>query len=196
MSERQKRLGVLLIEDNKGDIFLIGELLRDTGLDVSITVAENGQLALAMLKRMAQDGTCVPDFVILDLNLPKVHGFDVLAYMKGAEPLHAVPVAVMTGSLNREDEVKARSMGVVDYRIKPSGREDFNATGVWLKKSLESLAHRRQERGREGTSGAAMMHLAAGRRVSGRPELDGWTPSSPKCPMLGDWNFNTIGRAP
>jgi CheY-like chemotaxis protein len=187
-------LGIFLIEDNKGDIFLISELLQETGLDFNITIAENGQLALTILKTMVKEGASLPDFVILDLNLPKVHVFEILAYMKGAEALQAVPVAVMTGSLNKEDEVRARSMGVVDYRIKPSGCEDVYATGLWLKKSLESLPSRRRGDGRacafEAARTASLTGIPLGGLERGRRHQ---APSMPKYPLLGDWTYRPIG---
>ena len=134
-------LEVLIIEDNHGDALLISELLHEVGILMHITVAEDGQKALDILnKENGYANALTPDFIVLDLNLPKVHGFEVLKQMKTKPELRSLPVVVMTGSLNKDDEIKARSMGVTDYRIKPVDSRDFDHTIRWLKKNLAPLA--------------------------------------------------------
>ncbi len=136
-SERSTRL--LLVEDNQGDAFLIKEMLRDTKIDLRITVAENGQKALDLLSRSIGSSENSFDFVILDLNLPKVHGFDVLSYMKSMHGLKNIPVVVMTGSLNEDDEVKARGMGAANFLIKPSCYGEFEAITAWMTGALSGI---------------------------------------------------------
>lgn len=136
----KKPLEILIIEDNPGDTFLISEFLRDTKLDLNITIAEDGQKALDLLGGTDRSKAIpAPDFIVLDLNLPKVHGYDVLAFIKGSPELRLVPVVVMTGSLDPKDELRSRSMGVTDFRVKPSGREELEATRRWFKKNLIPL---------------------------------------------------------
>lgn len=136
-SERSTRL--LLVEDNQGDAFLIKEMLRETKIELKITVAENGQKALDLLSRSIGSNENGFDFVILDLNLPKVHGFDVLSYMKSMHGLKNIPVVVMTGSLNGDDEVKARGMGAANFLIKPSCYSEFEAIIGWMTGALSSI---------------------------------------------------------
>ncbi len=66
----------------------------------------------------------IPDLVIMDLNLPKMHGFEVLTRMKDRSDLSTIPVVILTGSLNADDERKARSMGAIDYWRKPTRKEE------------------------------------------------------------------------
>ncbi len=121
----------------------MSELLKETGISVKIAVAGDGKEALDIMNR-GLDGSnaTLPDLVILDLNLPRVHGFDVLLAMRSEEELRSIPVIVMTGSLNTEDEKKARSMGAIDYRIKPTSKEDFEPTTRWLKSGLTPLIYK------------------------------------------------------
>lgn len=86
-----------------------------------------------------------PDVVVLDLNLPKVHGFEVLRRMKASPSLRTLPVVIMTGSLNKDDEIRARDMGVSDYCIKPSRSDDFESVIRWFKENLAPLAEGKRD---------------------------------------------------
>ena len=89
-----------------------------------------------------------PDLVILDLNLPRMNGFDVLACMKAESSLGSIPVIVMTGSLRKEDEVRARSLGAADYCIKPATFIEIERARGCLKAQLEIInCNKREKRG-------------------------------------------------
>jgi two-component system, chemotaxis family, response regulator Rcp1 len=162
MNECKRKLQVLLVEDNQGDAFLIKEMLRDTGIDLNISVAENGQKALDMLNRTVGGSDGSYDLVILDLNLPKVHGLDVLSYMKSMHGLKQITVVIMTGSLNRDDETKARAMGANNYLIKPSSNDEFESILQWMKGTLNHMAVSGSlecgPAGRGGTGGYSAMN--------------------------------------
>lgn len=129
-----KRLEVLVVEDNPGDACLIEEMLDDLKLELKVTMAKDGQEALSILS----DGRGnVPNLIILDLNLPKVDGFDVLKYMKESRKLSVIPVVVMTGSIRIEDEKRCRELGAVDYCIKPATSEEMDGTTLRLGKNLQ-----------------------------------------------------------
>jgi CheY-like chemotaxis protein len=136
----REQIEIMIIEDNIGDALLISELLEEIGISIHTTIAKDGRMAMDMLRK---ENVCpnvsLPDFVILDLNLPKVHGFDILAYMKATPSLRSIPVVVMTGSLNGEDEKKARSMGVTDYCNKPATAGEMDLTTGCLKRHLLPL---------------------------------------------------------
>ena len=104
-------------------------------------MAEDGQEALDIMRRIGQYGGPALDLVILDLNLPKVGGFDVLKAMKADDELRSIMVVVMTGSLRAEDEVRARSMGATDYCIKPATLEEMGMTIKCLRGHLEAVSH-------------------------------------------------------
>lgn len=138
-------LEILIVEDNPADAFLVSELLQDVGVPMNITIAEDGQKALDVLDGLnGPPKRPPPDLIVLDLNLPRVHGFDVLMHVR-AMPSHGpIPVLVMTGSLNPEDETKARSMGATDYCIKPVCSEDFRSLIDLFRRSLVLLHGRKQ----------------------------------------------------
>jgi CheY-like chemotaxis protein len=139
MKKRDRKLRLLLVEDNQGDVFLIKEMLRDTGIRLDITVAEDGQKALTILDRVNGNTDRPLDFVILDLNLPKINGFEVLSYMKTMHGMKDIPVVVMTGSLNDGDRARSMDMGAANYLIKPSHNKDFEAIVGWMKRELADL---------------------------------------------------------
>jgi CheY-like chemotaxis protein len=91
---------LLLIEDNPGDVLLIRESLRQCSLPVDVTIAEDGTLALAML-----NGAFKPDLIILDLRIPRLDGFAVLARM----PPTDTPIVVFTWGV--EDSERALALG-------------------------------------------------------------------------------------
>lgn len=117
---------------------LISELLKDVSLPVHITMAKDGQEAMDMLKKGDGSNGPTPDFV-LDLNLPRVKGLGVLAYMKGTPSLRSVPVVVMAGSLKKDDEFKDRSMGGTDYCIKAATAVEMERSRDCLRGHLESV---------------------------------------------------------
>ena len=82
--------------------------------------------------------------VILDLNLPKLSGFEVLSQMKNRNELSKVPVVVVTGSLNKDDEIRARNMGVTNYLLKPAGGEEYDTFSRWFSRELTKLSARRK----------------------------------------------------
>lgn len=144
---------VLLIEDSRADAFLVTDILESLDLCIRVTRARDGAQAIdILLKDDGRSQQPIPDLVILDLNLPRVHGFEVLSRMKASDYLRKTPVVVVTGSLNKDDEVRARSMGVIDYLLKPSGGEEYDTFSHWFKRELTKMSARRErsdEKGRE-----------------------------------------------
>jgi chemotaxis family two-component system response regulator Rcp1 len=149
----ENKLEVLIVEDNPGDAYMIKEMLTDLKLTLSITVAKDGQAALNILKDR-QNG--MPGLVILDLNLPKVNGFEVLTFMKSSPTLRSIPVVVMTGSLRGEDEQRSRELGAVDYCIKPSTADEMERSEMCLRAHLEPLS---REKGRNGSGPSIRINL-------------------------------------
>jgi CheY-like chemotaxis protein len=179
-------LRILIIEDNPGDAYMISELLRETGLDLNITVAEDGQKGLDLLKDASNNGSAAasPDFIVLDLNLPKVHGYEVLAFIRGSPLLRSKPVVVMTGSLDHDDELKSRRMGAAGYLIKPSDRGEMEATRQWLKKNLTPLVSNRQGNGQRPSANGARF-LVPKRHGGCSPKLKPPLPGGPG--QCGPW---------
>ncbi|MBD1849778.1 response regulator [Leptolyngbya sp. FACHB-711] len=112
-SDRRKT--IFLVEDNRGDIRLIQEALKSTGVDCDVVVARDGVEAMEYLQ---QDQVIHPDLILLDLNLPKKDGREVLAEIKANPSLKHIPVVVLTTSRNEEDITKSYDLHVNCYIAK------------------------------------------------------------------------------
>ena len=99
---------ILLVEDNPGDVRLTREALNEGHVRNNLTVAKDGAEALAMARRQPPyDVAPRPDLVLLDLNLPKLDGRQVLAEMKADPELRRIPVVVLTTSKAEEDVMRS-----------------------------------------------------------------------------------------
>jgi two-component system, chemotaxis family, response regulator Rcp1 len=124
MSDRA--IEILLVEDNDGDVLLTREALAEGHVRNHLTVAKNGVEALAILRREPAFGeTSRPDLVLLDLNLPKVDGRQVLAEMKNDPDLRRIPVVVLTTSKAEEDVVRSYDLHANSYITKPVDLDEF-----------------------------------------------------------------------
>ena len=95
---------ILLIEDNRGDIRLIQEALRSSTLQCEVVVARDGVEAIDYLRQQGEFGNATrPDLILLDLNLPRKDGREVLADIKSDPELKYIPIIVLTTSRNEED---------------------------------------------------------------------------------------------
>lgn len=123
---RHQTVGVLLAEDSEDDVLLIREAFRDTRLANLITVVDNGEDTLAYLRREGRFAEApVPSLVLLDINMPRMNGFEVLSVMKSDSKLNHIPVVFLTTSDRDEDVMHSYSSGVCSYIIKPSRFSDF-----------------------------------------------------------------------
>lgn len=117
---------VLLIEDNPGDADLTRETLLDSKLLVNIDVVSDGTKVLDfLLHRPPYAGAHTPDLILLDLNLPKMDGREVLAEIKRHDELRVIPVVVLTSSDAEQDIVKSYELGASCYVTKPVGLQSF-----------------------------------------------------------------------
>src|SRR5687768_15815575 len=99
---------ILLVEDNPGDIRLIVEVLKEGKINNSLSVVEDGEQALAYLRREGSyQDSIVPDIILLDLNLPKINGNEVLAEIKKDPLLKYIPVIILTTSEAEQDILRA-----------------------------------------------------------------------------------------
>lgn len=111
---------VLLVEDNPGDADLTRETLESNRLLVEISVVVDGEQAIDfLLARGAYRDAELPDIVILDLNLPKMDGREVLAEMKRHERLRMIPVVILTSSDAERDIAQSYALGANCYVTKP-----------------------------------------------------------------------------
>jgi chemotaxis family two-component system response regulator Rcp1 len=124
---------ILLVEDNAADIYLFRQALRRAGLAFELTVISDGGEALAFA---SGDAKRVPDLLVLDLNLPKIGGCQVLETLRRNPALSSTRVAVMTSSAASQDYEKCTVLGVNRYIIKPLGLEEFLRIGELVKQLL------------------------------------------------------------
>jgi CheY-like chemotaxis protein len=119
---------VLLIEDNPGDADLTKETLETGKLHVEIHVVIDGVQAVAFLLRAPPyEAAEKPDLILLDLNLPRMDGREVLAEIKKHESLRRIPVVILTSSDAEKDIVKSYELGANCYVTKPVGLEAFQS---------------------------------------------------------------------
>ncbi len=120
---------ILLVDDNPGDVELTKVALRDAKIVNAVHVARDGAEALAFLRCEGPFGDAPkPDLVLLDLRMPKVDGFQVLAEMRADEELRRIPVVVMSSSSAEQDLARAYDAQISAYLVKPSSYDDyFNA---------------------------------------------------------------------
>ena len=127
MYEGQIRpLNVLLVEDNPGDIRLMREALRDGLTKKTLDAVEDGEEALAYLRREAPYGNAPkPDLIFLDLNLPKKDGREVLNEIKRDDKLRRIPVVILTTSEAERDVSRAYELHANCYIKKPTDLDEY-----------------------------------------------------------------------
>ena len=117
---------ILLVEDNPGDVRLTREALHEGKVRNNLNVAPDGVEALAFLRKQgAYAGAVRPDLILLDLNLPKKDGREVLEEIKADPALRNIPVVVLTSSQAEQDIVRAYDLHANCYVTKPVDLDQF-----------------------------------------------------------------------
>ncbi len=123
---RGRPVEILLVEDNAGDAELVREALAEGGILNTINVVWDGVEALAYLRGEGPHaGAVKPDFMLLDLKLPKMGGLEVLAEIKADKVLRHIPVIVLSSSDAPEDVTRAYDLQASCYVTKPANLDDF-----------------------------------------------------------------------
>jgi CheY-like chemotaxis protein len=117
---------ILLVEDNEGDVMLTKEALEEIKASVHLSVVKDGKQAIDFLNQSGEyiDST-LPDFMLLDINLPKKNGHEVLQYVKGSERLKHIPVIMLTTSSSERDINLTYNNHANCYITKPSDVNDY-----------------------------------------------------------------------
>lgn len=131
-----KPIEILLVEDSKGDVGLIEEVFEDAKIRNNLNVVEDGEEAILYLRGEGQfSGVLRPDIILLDLNLPKKDGREVLEEIKNDDDLKNIPVVVLTTSKAEADILKSYNLHANAYVTKPVDFDQF----IKVIKSIEDF---------------------------------------------------------
>jgi len=126
VESQPRAIDILLIEDNPGDIRLTQEILKESKIRNKIFVVDNGADAMEFLQRQGKFSNAVrPDLILLDLNMPRKDGREVLAEIKRDPVLKRIPVVILTTSKDEQDVLKTYELYANCYITKPVGLEQF-----------------------------------------------------------------------
>ncbi len=132
--DRDRRLQILIVEDNPGDVLLVREALNESELRFELSHVTDGEKAVNFLHQRGEyRETLRPDLVLLDLNLPKRTGWEVFDEMRSEDELKDVPVVILSSSGAPEDRRRAERAPRSIYIRKPSDFDEFLSIGKQIK---------------------------------------------------------------
>jgi CheY-like chemotaxis protein len=127
---------ILLAEDNPADVFLIRTALEEHGVDSPLEVVADGSQVLQILNQEQTLPSAQLGLIILDLNLPRHDGIEILQRLRQTEQLSAIPVVILTSSDSPRDRIVASQLGAARYLRKPSNLDQFLNLGAVFKEVL------------------------------------------------------------
>ncbi len=130
---------IVLVEDNPADVFLIKEALRTHHIPFQLRWFSDGEGAVSYVDEL-QRKSAIPDLILLDLNLPRLDGKEVLSRIRGNPQLVNVPVAILTSSDSPHDRRETTKLGANCYIRKPPTLDAFLRVGSTIKELLASSA--------------------------------------------------------
>jgi DNA-binding response OmpR family regulator len=126
-----------VVEDNKADVFLIRSAIKTAHIDADLEVVHDGENALRFLDQVERgEGGACPALIILDINLPKKSGAEVLKQMRTMRRCADIPVMVVTSSDSAQDRTRMAELGIDAYFRKPSGYDEFMKVGELVRQLL------------------------------------------------------------
>jgi chemotaxis family two-component system response regulator Rcp1 len=128
---------ILIAEDNKSDVFLIREALRKSGIDAQIHVVEDGEKTINFFARADAEATApCPDLILLDINMPRYKGTDILRRLRASPRCATALVLVVTSSDSQHDRDEMDALGADGYFRKPSEFAKFMELGQIVRELL------------------------------------------------------------
>lgn len=123
---QNRTIKILLVEDSRADARLIVEVFKEEKIAVDVDIVRDGEAAMSYLRREGEySKSTQPDLILLDLNMPKKDGREVLAEVKGDEHLKSIPIVILTTSQSEEDILKSYNLQASCYVTKPIDLEQF-----------------------------------------------------------------------
>ena len=136
MSREGAQSLIVLVEDNPADVYLFRMALQNAGMIFELVVIEDGAEALAFARRVGKYADYpAPDLIVLDLNLPKNGGVEVLKVLRGNPHFSKAPIVVASSSASPRERQDAEKLGVDRHIVKPPDLESFLQIGAVLKES-------------------------------------------------------------
>lgn len=129
-------VSILLVEDNPADAGLVRKALEEHGVEGDLIVIADGEKAIEFIHSIEAQGTPCPDLAIIDLNLPKKPGREVLRQMRVSQVCRHIPVVILSSSDAARDRADAVQFGASQYLRKPSRLEEFLRLGAIFKAAL------------------------------------------------------------
>lgn len=129
---RERVIRILLVEDSDDDVLMIRESFKKSKILNELAVVSDGQAAVDYLKNLLGQEAELPGLVLLDINMPKKNGFEVLDFIKNTDALRHLPVIMLTTSESEDDVLKSYQSGACSYIPKPVNIYD-------LKKVMEQF---------------------------------------------------------
>lgn len=128
---------IVLVEDAEPDVFLVREALRQAGLNFQLNVLDDGEKAVDFIDTLDSDQSLhCPDLILLDLNLPKRSGDQILQHMRRSPRCGSIPVMVVTSSDSSKDRAESARLGATHYFRKPSRLDEFMQLGPLVRDLL------------------------------------------------------------
>lgn len=142
-----RKVRILTVEDNPADVELLSLALRFAKVDFDLTVLDDGGEALAFARQQgAYAGSPLPDLAILDLNLPKNDGVEVLEGLRANPFFEAVPVIVLSSSSWPRERARMDGLRVGLYLTKPPDLDQYMQIGIAIRNFLQEVAAQRDDR--------------------------------------------------
>jgi CheY-like chemotaxis protein len=130
---------ILIVEDNPADIHLLRLALTEAGIQADLTVFDDGAAAVNWLEHHCRaEENPRPHLAIIDLNIPKRGGLEILSTMRECEAFAAVPAIVLTSSLSERDRESTLHYTLARFLIKPSNLDDFLKIGAEVRSALDA----------------------------------------------------------
>ncbi len=132
---------IFYVEDNPGDVLLVKTALREIGHLAEIDTAKDGDQAMERLRLLASSsGIEPPRLILLDLNLPRTSGLDLLGFIRSQPALRGIPTVILTSSDAPRDRARCAELGGTDYFVKPSLYDGYVSLARRLEPLLEGHA--------------------------------------------------------
>lgn len=142
------RFHIILVEDAEADVLLVREALEQSGVDFELSVFDDGEQGVDYIDNMDRDSSLArPHLFLLDLNLPKKTGGQILERVRQSRTCSQVPVVILTSSDSHKDKAQAALLKATGYFRKPSRLDEFMRLGPYIRDLLTQQRQAKPEGG-------------------------------------------------